>query len=428
MPLISIWRDKPEEVTRWPVRQVIALAGDGVLIDSSECSSEFRTYLSEVEADVLARYVMECLEPAEHGGRKGKRGFENSGYALQDVVNEIGRRLDYTVENGIYSGRVGRVGYDGIWRGSSGPSLIVEVKTTDTYSIALETIASYRQRLIADGRVEENSSVLFVVGRDDTGSLEAQIRGSRHAWNMRMIGAASLVRLLQVKVEAEAPRVVERIRSVLRPIEYTRVDGIVDLLFDFHADVQIDEAIAPSESDAIGDGPSDGDEPSRTQPSRGPSSPPAADIEAFRLEVADAISTITGARLTKRRRSWFESADGAIRTVVAVSKRYQRDYQSYWYGVYDTQRAFLADGTRAFLALCGLDTRRVWLLPAEEFEKLADELNSTVRPDGQTYWHVLTKLVGDTCVLVTQRREFDLQPYELNARMTAGSEAVSSHT
>ncbi|MGB3875146.1 MAG: hypothetical protein WA980_04780 [Shinella zoogloeoides] len=424
MPLISIWRDKPEEVCTWPLRQVIALAGDGVLLDDSECSKEFRTYLSEVEADLLARYVTECLEPSEHGGRKIKRAFENSGYVLQDIVNEIGRRLDYTVDNGVYSGRTGTVGYDGIWRERSGAALIVEVKTTDAYSIPLETVAKYRQRLIAENTVEEASSVLFVVGRDDTGSLEAQIRGSRHAWNMRMIGAASLVRLLQVKVETEAHSVVNRIRSVLRPIEYTRVDGIIDLLFDVRADVQVDEAaIEPPEGDFY-----DHSQPSNAQPSRSPSSPPSADIEAFRLDVADAISSVVGTKLTKRRRSWFESADGTNRAVVAVSKRYRRDYQSYWYGVYDTQRSFLLGGSQAFLALCGLDTRRVWLLPIAEFEKLVDGLNSTVRPDGQTYWHVMTKLVGDICVLVTQRGEVALTEYEITDRLHIFKEsAVSSN-
>jgi len=403
MPLISFWRDKPDEVRGLSIRQIISLAGDGELLDGSDCASEFRAFLSEVEADDLSRYVAECLDPAERGPRKGKRGFESSGFVLQDVVNEIGRRLDYVVENGVYSGRQGSIGYDGIWRDGSGAALVVEVKTTDAYSIPLNTIDGYLRRLVADDAIRDDSSVLFVVGRDDTGALEAQIRGSPHAWTMRMIGATSLVRLLQVKVNAEAPNVVERIRSVLRPIEYTRVDQIVDLLFDVRADVTTDDAGVSEEEPH--------EAPSKA--SRSPSSPPAAEIESFRLEVANAISMATGTRLTKRRRSWFESADATTRAVVAVSKRYQRDYQSYWYGIYDTQRRFLAEGARGYLALCALDTHRVWMIPSGDFEKLVDDMNSTVRPDGQTYWHVLTKLVGGTCVIVTQRGEIDLAPYEI---------------
>jgi len=35
--------------------------------------------------------------------------------------------------------------------------------------------------------------VLIVVGRQDTGELEAQIRGSRHAWDIRLISAEALL-------------------------------------------------------------------------------------------------------------------------------------------------------------------------------------------------------------------------------------------
>lgn len=404
MPLMAFWQDKPDEVRTMSVDRIVNLAGEGGLTEGSECSAEFRAFLSEVEADDLARYVAECLEPAEGGPRKGRRGFNNSGYVLQDLVNEIGRRLDYAVVDGVYAGRPGTIGYDGIWRDGSGAALVIEVKTTDAYSIALGTIDGYRRRLVADGTVEEGSSVLFVVGRDDTGALEAQIRGSPHAWTMRMIGAASLVRLLQVKVNAEAPNVVDRIRSVLRPIEYTRVDRIVDLLFDVRADAEEAEAAPVSETEV----------PEPAKPTRRASSPPATDIEAFRGEVASAVAKAAGTRLTKRRRSWFESPDGTTRAVIAVSKRYQRDYQSYWYGVYDTQRRFFGEAEHGYLALCALDTGRVWLLPAEEFENRVAELNSTVRPDGQTYWHVLTKLSGETCLLVTQGGQFDLAPFEIN--------------
>lgn len=413
MPLMSFWRDKPDEVRTMSVDRIVNLAGNGELTDRSECSAEFRAFLTEVEATDLARFVTECLERGEGGLRKSRRGFNNSGYVLQDLVNEIGRRLDYTVDDGIYAGRTGTIGYDGIWRDGSGAALIIEVKTTDAYSIALDTVDGYRRRLVVDGVVEEGSSVLFVVGRDDTGALEAQIRGSPHAWTMRMIGAASLVRLLHVKVNAEAPNVVDRIRSVLRPIEYTRVDRIVDLLFDVRAD-----------ADEAEDAPRDGTEVATpARPARRPSSAPSTDIDAFRAEVASAVAKAAGTHLTKRRRSWFESPDGVTRAVVAISKRYQRDYQSYWYGVYDTQRSFFCDSERGYLALCALDSGRVWLLPAEEFEKRVNEMNSTVRPDGQTYWHVITKLSGDTCLLVTQAGQFDLTPFEIN--LLAGPSSTS---
>ena len=43
-------------------------------------------------------------------------------------------------------------------------------------------LARYRNQLIESRRITKNSSILIVVGRNDTSDLEAQIRGSRHAW------------------------------------------------------------------------------------------------------------------------------------------------------------------------------------------------------------------------------------------------------
>jgi hypothetical protein len=75
----------------------------------------------------------------------------------------------------------------------TGYSLIIEVKTSDAYRINLDRIAGYRENLIKAGKVSGNCSVLLVVGRDDTGDLEAQVRGSRHAWSVRIISIEAFV-------------------------------------------------------------------------------------------------------------------------------------------------------------------------------------------------------------------------------------------
>ncbi|MGO7000376.1 hypothetical protein [Rhizobium leguminosarum] len=409
-PLLTFWRDRPHELSKLSVRQIVNMAGDGRILDDTPCSREFRIFLSEVEAGDLQRFVAECLERETGAIRKG---FPDSGFVLQDVVNEIGRRLDFTVVNGVYQGRKGTTGYDGIWQDGSGKSLIVEVKTTDTYSISLDNVERYRQELIAANRIDESSSVLFVVGRDDTGALEAQIRGSRHAWTMRMIGAASLVRLLQVKVVSESPSVVSRIKSLLRPIEYTRVDGIVDLMFDVRADTdepepEVDELIS---TDVV--------ERALTAPTRLASSPPAYGLEAFRQIAADCLSETLANRLTRRRRSLFETADDSVRAVISVSKKYDRDYQSYWYAFYDSQRAYLREAATAYLVLCALDSGRIWAVPSSVAEALIPDMNFTTRQEGQTYWHVLTKMVGDECFLVAGDQEISLHPYETVSKTPA---------
>ncbi|MFL5296323.1 MAG: hypothetical protein ACJ798_08075, partial [Phenylobacterium sp.] len=171
MPLISLWKSNPGTVSELSIEQVVSTAGTGSLTDGSECSAELREYLGQIPSRKIESYVEHCLST----------NFGKSGMVLQDLINELGRRLDYDVTNGRYQGVPSAIGYDGIWRSPEGHTIIAEVKTTDAYRMSLDTIAAYRDRLKAAGEVGGPASVLIVVGRDDTGELEAQVRGSRHA-------------------------------------------------------------------------------------------------------------------------------------------------------------------------------------------------------------------------------------------------------
>jgi hypothetical protein len=166
MALLQFWTSNRDGVLSQSIKQVVTTAGDGTLRDGSECCRELRLFLREVPSEQLFRYARHCLESA----------FEDSGYVLQDVVNELGRRLDFAVEDGRYQGVRNIVGFDGCWRRRGEPDLVVEVKTTDRYAMSLDTLATYRTKLISEGRVGIDASILLIVGRSDTGGLEAQVR------------------------------------------------------------------------------------------------------------------------------------------------------------------------------------------------------------------------------------------------------------
>jgi hypothetical protein len=210
MSLMNLWRSSPETIKSYAIRQIVAVAGDGRLRDASGCSDELRAYLRETPSDKLASYANECLN----------EGFDGSGLVLQDVINEVGRRLEFDVEDGLYRGRQGAIGFDGIWRVLSDLAVIVEVKTTDTSNVRLDDVATYREALIKEARAPVTASILFVVGRKDTGALEAQIRGSRYAWDMRVVGVDSLFKLMQIKEKSSEDTTVRQIRELLRPFEY----------------------------------------------------------------------------------------------------------------------------------------------------------------------------------------------------------------
>jgi hypothetical protein len=129
MSLAELWSTSKEQLEGKQVRQIIAFASAGLLTDGAPtASSEFREFLGLVPSAYLARYADECLnEP-----------FPNSGLALQDVVNQIGKRLGYSVVDGRYRGSVNQVGFDGLWKFPDGHAVVVEVKTTDAYRIVVD--------------------------------------------------------------------------------------------------------------------------------------------------------------------------------------------------------------------------------------------------------------------------------------------------
>ena len=222
MALIDIFQESRSQLEGKQVQQVIGFAGDGRLRDGSEASIEFRDYLQAAPMEWVKQYADQCITSP----------FTDSGLALQDIVNELGRRIKFSVEPGRYRGTTGEPGNDGIWRSESGHVLVVEVKTTDAYTINLETIANYRISLADQNRIAlGSSSTLIVVGRQDTGSLEAQIRGSQQAWDTRIVGLDRLVRLANLATDEFERPDLDRITSVLMPQEFTRVDGILDLVF-----------------------------------------------------------------------------------------------------------------------------------------------------------------------------------------------------
>jgi hypothetical protein len=308
--------------------------------------------LSTIPSSLLQIYADQCLRDA----------FNSSGYALQDIIHQAGRRLGFTVEDGRYRGSVGHIGYDGIWHFPDGHAIVVEVKTTDAYRIDLETIAGYRKALIKEGTVpEHSSSVLIIVGREDTGDLEAQLRGSRHAWDMRLISVDALMRLMTLKEEVEDPRIIRRIYDILIPREFTKLDAIVEILFSTAEDVKHEEQLTE-------------DVPGEQPPT--PKFVPSAFHETCVARVQQALHRA----LVKRPRVSYTSADGATGLICAVSRTYTRGEQRwFWFAFHPHQQEFLAQIQDSFVAFgCGA-AATVLLIPFGEFAPWLKEMNITER-------------------------------------------------
>src|SRR5438552_6857174 len=155
----------------------------------------------------------------------------------------LGKKLDFDVEPGLYQGKKTAIGFDGIWRSERDPEIIVEVKTTDYVTVSLDKLAGCREKLNADHRIGSNASILIVVGREDTGALEAQVRGSRYAWDMRLISIERLIKLVQIKEKSDDSSTLNQIRQLLQPFEYTKIDKIIDVIFTTAVNVESQQEI-----------------------------------------------------------------------------------------------------------------------------------------------------------------------------------------
>jgi len=391
MSLVDFWKSSPDQIRSKTIEQLLTFAGDGKLRDGNETSAEFRQFLGHIPSDLLSTYAVQCLTSPFHDG----------GLALQDIVNQAGRRLGFKVEDGRYRGTAGEVGFDGIWRTAEGDAILAEVKTTDVYRQSLETTAKYRRDLIKNGAIpEESSSILYVVGRSGTGELEAQVRGSRHAWDIRLISVDALFRLVKIKEELEDQNTIGRIRAILVPQEFTRVDDIIDLVFNATKEVQPEEIEEDEE-----------DEGERT----------GKKFTFVPVQFRDAcitrLQSHLGESLVKQTAAVYATPNGDTGVLCAISKEHHRSNRvGYWFAFHPSQQAILHKYPKAWVAFgCGSE-RTIIFVPLQDFLGWLPLLNRTDLEE-RFYWHVQIAKEGEKFRLNTKRGhdDVDLTPYLLKS-------------
>lgn len=368
MPLLDLMRDSPTTVDKFTIEQAVAMAGDGDVRDGSDCSRELREYLSRISSDKLFEHVDHCLSLS----------FNRSGFVLQDVVNELGRRLGYNVEYGLYRGKANAINFDGTWKESSGQQIVVEVKTSDAYRINLDTVANYRECLIRESSISEISSILLVVGRKETGDLEAQIRGSKHAWDTRVISVESLINLVKIKEGADEDITITKIRSLLTPFEYTRLDNIIDIMFTATRDVESPLELSSQDSESAA---SVSDTQKLVQQHT-----PHRTVDMLRKHIISLLSKRDGISLIAHKRAQFWTPNHRVRVVCTISKRYD-GVSNYWYAYHPQWDEFLDAGDIGYFVLGCLDKKTAYVLPHVEISRQLSNLNTTSR-GGRMYWHI----------------------------------------
>lgn len=389
MALLDLWNADRQQITDKRIDQLIAFAGEGRLRDRNSTSEEFRTLLKVVSSDVIGQWLDECLEIR----------FTDFGFVLQDTVNEVGRRLGFDVAHGVYRSHSNE-GYDGLWRIPGGRAILVESKSSTSYSINLSRISEYRKQVAPQlGLRPEDISILIVVGTEDTSDFEAQVRGSRFAWDIRILGVKSLFRLLKLREALDDPKVERQIQDILFPQEFTRLDRIIDLVFATAEDAQNTEAEEAGEAFEV--------EEVTVEPRAN-----------FHAAILPRLEKHFSQPLVKRSRVQWGSPDDTLLLSCQVSKQFKKGNADFWFGLKRTTRESLQEHKNSFCAFGLGSPERVVLIP---FSVLAPHLDgfftSPDKEGGILHWHLRFANTDKGVALLVQRdkTELDVTEYLLKS-------------
>lgn len=240
--------------------------------------------------------------------------------------------------------------------------------------------------------------MLIVVGRQDTGELEAQVRGSKHAWDIRLVGVEALFKLAFLHRDSvEQESVLDKMRAILRPSEYTRVDGLLEVVFETAL--------------AAGDDERNDPKPTESKPAAAFSVIDATESaivkEQLRQAVVRAMQNREQKRFKKVRRSLYESLDASVRFSLAISKNYgSAANASFWYAYHPTQANFVEGVSRGSAIFACEGINLAVALPAPVLRAHLSQLSQTQSVDRPSYWHVFVKTKGDQVYLET-KKDFD---------------------
>jgi len=215
-----------ESVNNMKLKQIIVLAGDGIITHKNSFE-ELRMFFAKIDATMICKFMKECLSEEKEDK------FDGRGFVLQDLINEVGNRLGYNVTHGLYKGKKGTNGFDGLWKHPNGFSIIVESKTSDAYALNIDSIVGYREKLIENHQIDKNKcSILIVLGRNDKNTFTNIIKGSNEAHNIRIISVVALCRLLEIYESSNRHKITQnKIMDLLIPHDFVQLDNLVDLVF-----------------------------------------------------------------------------------------------------------------------------------------------------------------------------------------------------
>jgi len=175
----------------------------------------------------------------------------------------------------------------------------------------------------------------------------------------------------------------------LVPVEYTRIDELVGVVFAATKDVEEFSEDIVSEDVVLEDVKESKDSQHYNEKTS------SEIITEIREKIIAAVSTSTGSTLIKKTRAMFWSSDHKVRVACTLSKLYEsQGAMKYWYAYHPSWDAFLSGGDTAHLALGCVDLNEAFLLPLNIIQAALPNLHVTQKTDDKKYWHI--KIIEQT--------------------------------
>ncbi len=220
--------------------------------------------------------------------------------------------------------------------------------------------------------------------------LEAQVRGSRHAWDIRLISVESLLNLVRIKESADSQETVAKIRRLLTPLEYTRLDYLVDVVFTTAQDVET--AISAESGEPLAPESRTVEAPTKSTWDFTPS----AVIQEIRNGIVAALAQRLKCSLIKKSRVLYWDPSQATRVACTLSKRYENSgLVKYWYAYHPPWHSFLTEAKHGFFVLGCTDLNLAFSLPVAVISDHLKDFHVGETRDGERQYHHIKIVESD---------------------------------
>jgi len=190
-----------------------------------------------------------------------------------------------------------------------------------------------------------------------------------------VLSIEALVKLLDLRETVNDNRVLNQINEILKPLEYTRLDRLIDLLFITSQDNFIDKEERELED-------------IYTTTSTVTNNTERGTPVNYHDECIEVISKALKKTFIKQSKSTYLSSDNSTSLTCAVSKMYPtKRTELYWFAFHPHQKDFLEEYSHSYVSFgCG-DKEKIALIPLDKFLPLNSSMNMTTK-NNRSYWHV----------------------------------------